>query len=119
MKKYELFCAELLKAQNEKKRAEAVLLEDLTSATWRKNRFTEAVIAAETYNAMKELADNTKEFEKLSDARIDELLLEQCDKYKAKRDGIFFIYTDAEDAKRMYEAFGRIAAIFRNIAYAN
>lgn len=116
MKKYELFCAEFLKAGATKRKAEAALLEDLTSATWRKNRFTEAVIAAEVCEAFRSIMLGTI-IEQMSDPQVDELMLAKYDEYKGKQNSVFFVYQDANEAKVMYEAFGRIASIFNTIAY--
>ena len=116
MKKYELFCAEFLKSGATKKKAEEKLLKGLVDSTWRKTNFTEAVIAAEVCEAFRSIMVGTI-IEQMSDPQVDELMLAKCDEYKDRQKSVFFVYQDANEAKTMFEAFGRIASIFNTIAY--
>lgn len=109
-----LKAAEVDRQQKQKK-----LLDRLTSATWRYNEFVEAAIAAEIHQRLKEFVDNLhpdlciEDESRLGEARIGELMLMQTDVCKQQQAAVFFIYQDANEAKLMFQVFGKLKSIFQ------
>lgn len=121
MQLYTKLVNRLKAAETDRLQKQKEMLDALASATWRYNKFTEAAIAAEVHQRLKEFVDNLhpdlciEDPSRLGEARIGELMLMQVDHCKEQQSAVFFIYQDADEAKLMFQVFRKLKAVYEVI----